>query len=140
MNIDLINKKLDQIEVYLEELEKLVFSHSQEEIKKDNALLYTAERLFQLLVDTMVDINIHILISRDKIYDKTQSTFLLLEEMGILSKEFAKKIAQIVGLRNILVHRYEILDKDLFVRHLFHNKDDFKRYVVAIYEFVNGII
>jgi len=136
MNFDLILKKLSQMESYLNELETFILSRNPKEIKKDPTLLHTAERLVQVLVDTMIDINIHILLSKEKTYDKTQSTFLLLGEMGILPEEFAKKIAPIVGLRNILVHRYEELNKDLFIKNLFKNKDDFKKYIVAIYDFV----
>jgi uncharacterized protein YutE (UPF0331/DUF86 family) len=136
MNVNLILKKLEQMESYLKELETFIFSRKPEEVKKDVTLLHTAERLVQLLVDTMIDINIHILLSKEKTYDKTQSTFLLLGEMGVLPEEFAKKIAPIVGLRNILVHRYEELDKDLFIKNLFKNKDDFKQYIVAIHEFI----
>jgi uncharacterized protein YutE (UPF0331/DUF86 family) len=139
MNKELINKKLNQLELYLKELQTLILSHSKEAIKKDPLLLRTAERLTQLLVDTMIDINIHILLSEDKVYDQSRSTFILLGEMGILPMALAKKIAPIVGLRNILVHRYETLDKDLFVRNLFKNKDDFKHYLVAIYDFLEKI-
>jgi uncharacterized protein YutE (UPF0331/DUF86 family) len=136
MNIELIKKKLNQLELYLEEMRTFILSCSEEQIKESSTLLRAAERLVQLLVDTMIDINIHILLSKDKIYDQTQSTFLILGEMGILPMALAKKIAPIVGLRNILVHRYEVLDKNLFVKNLFKNKDDFKRYLIAIYEFI----
>jgi uncharacterized protein YutE (UPF0331/DUF86 family) len=136
MNANLILKKLGEMESYLKELETFVLSRKPEEVKKDATLLHTAERLVQLLVDTMIDINIHILLSKEKTYDKTQSTFLLLGEMGVLPEEFAKKIAPIVGFRNILVHRYEVLDKDLFIRNLFKNKADFKQYIVAIHDFI----
>ncbi len=136
MNFDLLFKKLSQMETYLNELETFVLSRNPEEVKKDVTLLHTAERLVQVLVDTMIDINIHILLSKKKTYDKSQSTFLILGEMGVLPEEFAKKIAPIVGLRNILVHRYEELDKDLFVKNLFNNKDDFKKYMIAIYDFI----
>lgn len=121
---------------YFQELETLILSHSPEKVKREATLLHTAERLVQLLVDTMIDINIHILISKEKTYDKTQSTFLLLGKMKILPENFARKIAPIVGLRNILVHRYEELDKNLFITNLFNNKNDFKTYMVAIHRFV----
>lgn len=136
MNKALIIRKLNQMESYLKDLEELVLSHNPKEVRKNPLLLHTAERLVQVLVDTMIDINVHIIISKDKSYDKTQSTFLLLGEFGILPEEFAEKIAPVVGLRNILVHRYEELDKELFVRNLFKNADDFKRYIIHIYKFI----
>lgn len=136
MNITLIVKKLEQMESHLEELKTSVLCFTPQKVKKEITLLHTAERLVQLIVDTMIDINIHILISKEKTYDKTQSTFLLLGELGILEREFAEKIAPIVGLRNLLVHGYEEIDKDLFVRNLFRNVGDFKRYIVYIHEFI----
>lgn len=84
----------------------------------------------------MIDINIHLLISKEMTYDKTQSTFLPLGKMKVLPENFARKIAPIVGLWNILVYRYEELNKDLFIRNLFNNKNDFKTYLVAIHDFV----
>ena len=136
MNKTLIVKKLNQMESYLKDLKSLILSRDPEDVKKEPTLLHAAERLVQLLADTIIDINVHILISKDKSYDKTQSTFLLLADLGILSKEFAEKIAPVVGLRNILVHRYEDLDNELFVSNLFKNANDFKRYAVAICDFI----
>lgn len=125
---------------YLDELETEIFSKSETEVRKEGVLMHTAERLLQLIIDTMIDINIHILISKEKTYDKTQSTFLLLGEMGILPEEFAVKVAPIVGLRNLLVHRYENLDKELFIRNLFKNFDDFKKYIIAIHKFIKNSV
>ncbi|MDO8435858.1 MAG: DUF86 domain-containing protein [bacterium] len=86
------------MEDYLKELEEQIIPHGPERVLKDPTLLHTAERLVQLLADTMIDINVHILISRDKSYDKTQSTFLMLAELGVLPEEFAQKISPVVGL------------------------------------------
>ena len=41
----------------------------------------------------------------------------------VLPKDFAKRIAPIVDLRNRLVHRYEKIDKNLFLKMLYKEKD-----------------
>ena len=54
-----------------------------------------------------------------------------------MKKEFADKLAPIVGLRNRLVHRYEEVDFDLLLKTARKDKDDFKVYVKSISEFLN---
>jgi uncharacterized protein YutE (UPF0331/DUF86 family) len=70
-------------------------------------------------------------------YEGTESTFISLGELDILPKDFAEKVAPVVGLRNIIVHRYEKLDVELFLRSLYNNKDDFKQYIVHISDFIS---
>jgi uncharacterized protein YutE (UPF0331/DUF86 family) len=77
------------------------------EVIEDNLKIRAVERLFQLIVDTAVDINTHIISESDfKIPDDYQSTFIILAENKILPMDFALKIAPSVGLRNLVVHKY----------------------------------
>lgn len=132
-NKEFIEKKLSQIIEYIEELRPIVEKMSSEEIKNDYFKCHTAERLLQLVVDTMLDINIHFIKEKNlNVPDELQNTFRVLAENKILNSDFADKIAPIVGLRNRIVHRYEKLDKDLFIHALKKNYGDFKEYVVAI--------
>src|SRR5262249_7536276 len=69
---------------------------------------YAAERLLQLLVDTAVDINAHLIVELtgappQDYYD----SFIKAAQAGVLSAAFALSIAQSTGLRNRLVHQYE---------------------------------
>ncbi|HBB56679.1 TPA: hypothetical protein DEW47_03590 [Patescibacteria group bacterium] len=64
--------------------------------------------------------------------DDLQSTFLTLADSKILPKDFAVKIAPVVGLRNKTVHQYEKIDKELFIKKLKENFGDFKKYLVLI--------
>lgn len=129
---ELIQNKLNQIIEYMDELNQIV-AMPDEEIKKDYLVYHTAERLLQLIVDTMTDINMHFIKERQlSVPDDLQSTFHTLAVNGILPDDFAEKIAPVVGMRNLLVHRYEKLDRDLFVRKLKQNFSDFKQYTVFI--------
>lgn len=53
-------------------------------------------------------------------------------EHGILPKEFTEKLAPVVGLRNMVVHRYEHLDMQTFIQLLRKNVRDFAQYKTAI--------
>lgn len=129
---ELIQNKLNQIIEYMDELSQIV-AMPDEKIKKDYLVYHTAERLLQLIVDTMTDINMHLIKEKQlNVPDDLQSTFHTLAANGILPADFAEKIAPVVGMRNLLVHRYEKLDRDIFVRKLKQNFPDFKQYTVFI--------
>lgn len=131
-----VKQKLDCILDYLAETEDL-FKFSDQEIKKDFTKLHTAERLLQLIVDEMVDINRHFIKELDlKTPEDFQSTFYILGENKILPLKFAQKIAPAVGMRNRIVHRYEELDKNLFIEKFRKNVSDFKLYMKIINDFI----
>ncbi len=133
-----LDKKIQLLSGYVDELEPLIKGFDIAELKNDHLKYRSIERLFQLIVDMMVDINIHIL--REGNFaapDDLQSTFKMLGEFKILDQAFACKIAPIVGARNMIVHRYEKLDMDMFLNNLKNNFSDFKRYVIGIHAFIN---
>lgn len=131
-----LKQKLAYIESYYMEMEK-VLSFSDKEIKEDLIKLRALERIFQLIVDEIIDTNNHIIRYKPlKLPADFQSTFIILAENKILSVDFAKKIAPVVGLRNRLVHRYEKIDLDLMLQNIRKNKGDFKEYIKYIYHFL----
>jgi len=131
-----VKQKLNRVLDYLAEIED-IFKFSDQEIKKDFTKLHTAERLLQLIVDEMTDINQHFIKELDlKTPEDFQSTFYILGENKILPLEFAQKIAPVVGMRNRIVHRYEELNKDLFIKKFRKNISDFKMYLKIINDFI----
>ena len=136
INPQLIREKLDLIRKYYQDLEEIL-KHPLKEIKADLVKIYALERIFQLMVDEIIDINNHIIRhSNFEIPNDFQSTFLILSQNKVLPKDFAKRIAPIVGLRNRLVHRYEKIDKNLFLKMLYKEKEDFKKYIKFIEKFL----
>lgn len=133
----LIEKKLQQVIEYLDELRPLAEHISVEEILKDPFKYHTAERIFQLIVDTIVDVNIHLIKEGNfAVPDDFQSTFATLADNDILPRDFAEQIAPVVGLRNRVVHRYETLSRNTFVELLKKNYPDFERYLTAIKKYI----
>ena len=89
--------------------------------------------MLQLIVDTCVDINIHLIREKTgKVPDDLQSTFVALGEIGILDMPFALRIAPVVGLRNRIVHRYDTLDRKTFIETLKKEVSDFDKYLQDI--------
>lgn len=136
INKSLVRKKLDRIDYYYRDFEEFL-KPSAQEIRKDARTYYAIERLFTLIVDEMLDINLHLIKALNfKTPDDLQSTFLILAENETLPIDFVEKIAPVVGLRNRLVHRYEEIDKDLFLKTSKKEKEDFKKYIELILEYL----
>jgi len=139
INARFVTEKLDLVKMYYQEMQKIL-DVSLEEVKKDFIRFYALERVFQLIVDEVIDINNHIIRSQDfGAPDNFQSTFTILAENEVLPEEFAEKIAPVVGLRNRLVHRYEKIDKKLFLEMAIKEKEYFKEYVKFIKSYLREI-
>ncbi len=133
---EFIEQKLSYIQTHYYEMERLL-SFTDEEIKKDFIKLRAFERILQLIVDEIIDINNHIIrYTPLKLPPDFQSGFTILAENNIIPEGFAKKIAPVVGLRNRLVNRYEKIDLDLMLQSIRKNKEDFKEYIKYIFYFL----
>lgn len=130
-------KKLNQLKDYIDELKDLLDKNSNKAILSNSGKMHIAERLLQLISDIMVDINQHFIKELNlKMVEDFQSTFYTLGDNNILQKKFAIKIAPVVGIRNRLVHRYEELDKKIFVEKLRDNYKDFYKYIKLINKYI----
>ncbi len=133
----LLDRKLSLLSGYIADLLPLILKIPADYsgLSKDDRQLM--ERRFQLVVDTMTDINIHII--REGNFgdpDDIQSTFKMLGEHRVLDLKFAEKISPVVGVRNMIVHQYEKLDASLFLRNLKNNHLDFNAYISQINDFL----
>jgi len=135
-NREFIERKLDAILHYAKQLDH-VLEFSDEEVRADFLKLHTLERLVQLTVDEMVDINTHIIRHNSlETPDDFQGSFGTLARGEILPEVFAKKISPMVGLRNRLVHRYEKIDSALLIHMVREEYDDIGLYVKYINTFL----
>ncbi|MEK7067060.1 MAG: HepT-like ribonuclease domain-containing protein [Patescibacteria group bacterium] len=133
---DLVKSKMADMQGYLQELHPIL-ERASREIIEDNLKLHTVERLFQVIVDTAIDINIHIIMESDfTVPDDYQSTFITLGEHKILSMDFAVKIAPSVGLRNLVVHKYGRVDIKRMVEDIRNEIGDYIDYL----KFIDGFL
>ena len=138
LNKDLVKTKIRSIQEYLSEVEPIL-SLPEDKIISNIEKLRTLERNFQLIVDAMLDINIHLIREFELgSPDDLKSTFLILGEAKIIPLDFAQKISPVVGLRNILVHGYEKTDRKLFVDSFQKDKQDFDKYMLLINSYLES--
>ena len=135
-NLDVIESKIDAIKKYLHILEPVLLT-----VSVDSLEMYAVERLFQLIVDSAIDINTHI-ISRSNLEtpDDYKGTFGILADSKIIPMDFADLISKSVGLRNLLVHGYEKVNKKESLSHIIGGIKQYEEYIGFINNYVNKII
>lgn len=133
--MELIASKLADMEGYLGEISVLL-AEDRQILLEDLVKLRAVERLFQLIVDTAIDINTHIIAeSGFHMEDDYQSTFTTLGMHAILPAEFALKIAPSVGLRNQVVHKYGRVDVKFMLDQIKKEIGDYAIYIKHIHDF-----
>lgn len=126
INKNLIEKKIKLIQEDLEKLKKFK-DYSFDEIAKDYYTHKTVERIIEVIINEAIDVNQHLIIElgKGKLPFDYKESFLFLADLKILPKNFTEKIANSVGLRNILVHQYHKLDEKIFYQSI---KDCLRQY------------
>ncbi len=133
---EILVNKMNQIRWYLREVEPIL-QESTSTITTEMQKLRSVERLLQLIVDTAIDINTHIITHSDfSIPDDYESTFITLGEKKVLPMEFALKIAPSVGLRNRVVHKYGEINLKRMVDEIKENIDDYPEYLKHLEQFL----
>jgi uncharacterized protein YutE (UPF0331/DUF86 family) len=108
---------LEKINLITRDLKRLeVFSDlSIDQIAKDFIKFAALKNILMETIGRAIDINQHFIseLSRPETEaPKTyRETFLLLEDLKILPGDFAEEISKSAGLRNVIVHEYNNLDK-----------------------------
>lgn len=134
----MIEQKIDLILADLQRLTEFQ-NVSFDEIIQDYWKHKSVERVLEVVIGEAININQHIIVKSDKgelPFDFKES-FFLLSELGVYPKEFAQKIAQSVGMRNILVHQYRKLDEQLFyasIKQCLSQYAAYCRYILAYLE------
>ncbi len=136
LNKERILAKFDELERYLEELEQIKPTELNEYkslIEKKRA----CERLLQISIETIIDI-CNILISNLKLGlpADEEDTFQKLENKKIISKKMADTLSNMKGFRNILVHKYGIVDDELAFEMLSEKLEDFEKFKDEILRFL----
>jgi uncharacterized protein YutE (UPF0331/DUF86 family) len=111
-------------------------------VPDDKAILgsdsvYVLERMFQLAVEVVIDINNYLIKELDiEPAEDIEGTFKTLARKNVLPADFAATMGPTVGLRNKLVHVYEKVDRASFVGDFRKNIGDFDKYISYVLKFV----
>src|SRR4030042_3640060 len=110
---EMIRRKLSIIIENLRALE-LIKNMTKEEYIKDIYKRKATERLLQEVIEAAIDINTHITVETGNIVpDDYYESFIKAGEFKIISLHLAEKLAPSAGLRNRLVHEYDLLEHSM---------------------------
>lgn len=132
-----ITEKIRLLKEYMQKSKDIFMSVSDDKIILGSDSVYVLERMFQLAVEVVIDINNYLIKELDiEPAEDIEGTFKTLAKKDILPMDFAIKMGPTVGLRNKLVHVYEKVDRASFIGNFRKNIDDFDEYISYVLNFV----
>ncbi len=121
---EVIRRRLQKLDEYLEILRRLQ-EYSFEQFVQDPERYGSAERFLQLAIETLIDMGNHVIaefgLGR---VDSYRDIPVLLEEHGYIDEEARETWIEMIGFRNILVHDYTELDREIVYRVLQQGLED----------------
>jgi len=111
-------RRVERFEQGIKLLEEIA-EVSLEECLRDIKLQSIVERNLQICIEVIIDLS-NVIISKKgfRIPSTYKETVEILKENKVLEKEFAKKLASLVGLRNIIVHMYADIKSEIIHENL----------------------
>jgi len=130
-------QKLDEYIKYLKEVQKI----NKNQFMEDYHFFGLAERYLQLSIEILLDVGkLLIVIKGLKRPEENQEIFSALRDEKIISEKLADNLMGVANFRNILVHDYEKIDREIVYEKLRNNLDDFENFKKEIAGYVNKYI
>jgi len=110
-----ITEKIEDIRNDLEELYSF-FPENFEEYENSSLIRAATERLFEKIIEAVIKI-VFLIISREKLRkpENEDSAFDVILKAGIIDERLAGKLKKAKGMRNKIIHQYEIIkDETVF--------------------------
>lgn len=110
---EVVLRRLDHLEDNLNYLQGLQ-EFSKENFCREQDIYLRYERALHLAVEAVIDLGNHLIAERSlKTPEFNKEIFKILNENNIISDELADTLSKMAGFRNILVHDYLELDREL---------------------------
>ena len=128
-----INKKINEIQKYLDELMEMV-PNTLKEYESNKIVRAACERYFEKVVESVTDLAfIVITLKKFRIPDDDIDSFRILEENGIIDDELYNRLKDAKGMRNFIAHQYgQINDKLVYEAIIEELEKDVKKFIEII--------
>lgn len=125
--------RLDEYLDYLKDIQKV----NQKTFINDYHFHGLAERYLQLSIEILLDVGKMIILSEKlRRPEDNQDIFSVLDEKGIISPKLSSQLIGMASFRNILVHDYEKIDREIVYQKLQKNIVDFTDFKKEILRFL----
>lgn len=130
--------KIDEMDSYLAEMEKIKPLNYEEYVRvveKKRA----CERLLQITIETVMDV-CNTIVSQLKLGlpSQEEDVFTKLKEKKILSAKMADTLNDMRGFRNILVHKYGVVNDEIVFEMLSERLEDFEKFKEEVLSFLKS--
>ena len=133
----IIRKKLSVIVENLKALEPMM-NMTIEEYMKDLYKRKATERLLQELIEAAIDINTQLIVKTgNTVPDDYYESFIKAGELEIILTDLAEKLAPSAGLRNRLVHEYNLLKHSLVLKAVRMAEELYSEYIKEIEDYIS---
>lgn len=130
---DVIKRKLKELEQNLIYLKQISYDINSGNLKSDMIRYWGIERGIQICIECIIDIaNIIISVSGQEKPNTYREIMLKMSDLDVVSANFSKKLANMAGFRNILVHDYTKIDAEVILNILKNDINDFMKYTVEV--------
>lgn len=126
-------EKLDEYLKCLHEIQKV----NKKTFLADYHCYGLAERYLQLAIEVILDVGKLMIVYQNlRRPEDNQDIFVVLADKKILSSRLTEKFSGIAGFRNILVHDYEKIDREIVYEKLKKNLEYFKDFKKAVLKYL----
>jgi uncharacterized protein YutE (UPF0331/DUF86 family) len=131
-NLSVIENKISSTKKYLGILDAYK-KYSRKEIEENIDIKGAIERYLYLVVQSAIDLAEAVIAYKKFRKPSTMSeTFYILNEEKIISADLTKKLAGMVGFRNIVAHDYEKINYDIVYDVLQNRLEDIEKFLKEI--------
>ena len=139
INKDFIKEKINLITRDLERL-KMFSDFTIGQMAEDFVKYSALKNIAMEIIGRAIDINEHFISELIKpgmsAPKKYKETFLLLGELNVLPRDFAREISRSAGFRNAIVHEYNNLDKSDIYKKVGDITNQYKKYCDLILKYL----
>jgi uncharacterized protein YutE (UPF0331/DUF86 family) len=116
---------------------KKIKNYSVEEYISNPMIYGSSERFLHLTIECVLDIGNHLISDfRLRRPESNKDIFIILCENKIINHELKNSLCNMAGFRNILVHDYMKLDRDIVYEIIVNNLKDIEAFVGDISSFL----
>jgi uncharacterized protein YutE (UPF0331/DUF86 family) len=132
----ILRRKLAAIVENLKALEPIA-RMTQTQYLEDLYKRKATERLLQEFIEAAIDINTYIIVQRGQsVPDDYYESFIKAGALQIISSDLAEKLAPSAGLRNRLVHEYNMLEHSVVLDAVRKSEDLYAEYVRQVEDYI----
>lgn len=126
LNPEVVRRRLEKLEEFIEILESLR-RYDRKTFKSDPEHYGSAERFLQLAIESVNDVASHVVAARDLgPIEASRDLPVAFVREGVVDQDLAQRWTRMIGFRNILVHNYLEIDRDIVFDVLQDNLRDFE--------------